>query len=293
MQQKQWLPLLALTMVSLIYGANFSIAKIPMEKEVIQPLGFIFLRALSGAIFFWTIWIIWIRERIQRNDIKWLIVCGLAGVAINQSLFFLGLKYTNPINGALVMTLTPIIVLILSRIILKEQITLFKILGISLGISGAVLLILKGINGFEWSNIKGDIFVLLNAISFSFFLIYVKKVIPKYHPFTVLSWIFLIGFICLIPVGGPAFLETEWTKMNQVDFLSIGFVLFFTTCMTYLLNTWAVGQVKPTVVSSFIYLQPLFAGIIAIFLKTDVLSQRMLFAGTIIFLGVYIISKKN
>lgn len=293
MSNSKWLPILGLTLVSLIYGANFSIAKIPMQHEVVQPLGFIFMRVLSGFVFFWILRLIFVNEKIKKQDIKWFVLCGLTGIAINQSLFFEGLKYTNPVNGALMMTCTPIIVLILSRYLLQEKITNLKLLGIILGFVGASILILKDFQGMSWQSVKGDVLVLLNAVSFSFFLIFARKLTPNYHPFTIMSLSFSVGLIALIPIGLPPFLNTNWGGMVSVDYYSIAFVLFFTTCITYLLNTWAVGKVTPTIVSSFIYLQPLFAAVIAIILKMDRLSFRMILAGSLIFLGVFLASRKK
>lgn len=293
MSNTKWLPLAGLTTVSLIYGANFSIAKIPMQHEVVQPLGFIFMRVLSGFIFFWTLRLLFVREKIRKQDYKWFVLCGLTGIAINQSLFFEGLKYTNPVNGALMMTCTPIIVLILSRYLLNEKITKLKLLGIFVGFVGASILILKGFEGMTWQSVKGDVLVLLNAVSFSFFLIIARKLTPHYHPFTIMSVAFSVALVALLPIGLKPFLNTEWSQMLPVDFYSVAFVLFFTTCITYLLNTWAVGKVSPTIVSSFIYLQPLFAAIIAITLKMDSLSFRMILAGSLIFLGVFLASRKK
>lgn len=287
------MPIAALTIVSLIYGANFSIAKIPMGHEVIEPLGFIQLRTLFGAAFFGSLYFIFIREKVEFEDYKWLLICGLTGVAINQSFFFVGLNYTNPVNGALMMTCTPLIVLLLSKLVLAEPIQPIKLMGIIIGMFGAILLISEGFSGFSWATSKGDIMVLINATSFALFLIFIKKISHKYHPFTILAVAFTIGAICLIPFGSKDLLHAHWSKMESTDIWSILFVLIFTTCITYLFNTWAVNKVKPTVVSSFIYLQPLFAVIIAVSMNMDTITIRMLISGSFIFLGVYFIGKKK
>ena len=136
------LPHLALFLVNLIYALNYSIAKDVMP-DYIGPSGFILLRVLGGSLLFFLTYIFFIKENVELKDIVRLLFCGLFGVAINQLFFFEGLNLTTPINAAIIMTVSPILVIIFSAIIIKEKITIRKLLGIFLGIVGAATLILK------------------------------------------------------------------------------------------------------------------------------------------------------
>jgi drug/metabolite transporter (DMT)-like permease len=134
----------ALFLVALIYAANYTIAKDVMGQGYLAPLPFILLRVVTGTTLFWLVQRIYVRENVLRKDLPRLMACGLFGVAINQAFFFKGLHWTTPINAALIMTTTPILVLIASSIYIGEQITAKKIVGIILGAVGAGVLIVNG-----------------------------------------------------------------------------------------------------------------------------------------------------
>ena len=111
--------------------------------DYIGPSGFILLRVIGGSFLFFLTYIFFIKEKVNSSDLVRLIFCGLFGVAINQLFFFEGLNLTTPINAAIIMTVSPILVIIFSAIIIKEKITIRKIFGIFLGLTGAATLILK------------------------------------------------------------------------------------------------------------------------------------------------------
>ena len=114
--------------------------------EYIEPSGFILLRVIGGSILFFFIYFFIVKERVKKKDFFRLMLCGLFGVAINQLFFFEGLNLTTPINAAIIMTISPVLVIITSAIIIKEKITVRKIIGIFLGLIGACILILNSIS---------------------------------------------------------------------------------------------------------------------------------------------------
>ena len=121
----------ALALVALIYGANYSIAKVVLDGGFLTPPAFILLRVVSGLLLFSAFHRYFVGERIERTDWGRLVLCGLFGVAVNQMFFFMGLKLTNPINASLIMTTTPILVLVASSLLIGERITSKKLLGIA------------------------------------------------------------------------------------------------------------------------------------------------------------------
>ncbi|MDV7396956.1 DMT family transporter, partial [Arthrospira platensis SPKY1] len=129
---------------------NYSIAKVVMDDGYMEPLGFILLRVATGVVLFTLLHRFWVRERIRREDWWRLMLCGLFGVAINQMFFFMGLKRTLPIHASLLMTTTPILVLLISSLMIGERITFRKVLGVVLGATGAILLLMQG-GQVNWS----------------------------------------------------------------------------------------------------------------------------------------------
>jgi len=283
----------ALFLVALIYGANYSISKIAMDDGLIDPMSIVWLRIGFGAIIFSSLYLIFVREKIDRKDLRLFILCSLTGVTLNMSLFFTGLHYTNPINASLVMVTTPIIVLVFSYVLLKEYITKLNVAGIFLALIGAIILVYKPETNFSLSSMKGDLMVFANACFYGLYLVLVKKLLLKYHAFTVLMGIFSFGFLFILPVGFFTFPEVQWAAMNSKIIASLVFILICTTCLTYLLNLYALKTVKASTAGTYIYLQPLLASFFAILLQKDVLNVKMLISSALIFGGLYLVSKKN
>ena len=166
------LALLAATATETIYGINHTIAK-GLMPQVIQPYGFILLRVSGAALLFWTLSLFVKSEPIEKRDWLRILACSIFGMVLNMLLFFKGLSLSTPINSAVSMTVTPILLLILSALLLKEKISWLKVLGISVGLSGALILILfQKKTQFNAPNIPlGNLLFVLNAISYAFYII--------------------------------------------------------------------------------------------------------------------------
>lgn len=283
---------LALVAVALIYGLNYSIAKDVMPTYI-QPRGFILVRVAGALVLFNLLYFLSPREKIERKDLFRLLAAGFFGVAANQILFFEGLNITTPISAAVIMTTNPIMVLSLSAIFLKVPLNLAKILGIAVGISGALVLISKGGSiaaVFREGESLGNLLVMLNALSYASYLVVVKPLMAKYKPLTVIYWVFTMGVLFVVPTGWSQFTEIEWATMPSVIYAEVGFVIVGTTFLAYLLNIYALKTVSSTTVSFYIYLQPLIAGVSAILLGKDQLELSMFLAAGLIFSGVYLVS---
>ena len=192
------------------------------------------------------------------------------------------------------MVSTPMIVLTLSAIIMKERMQKRKVFGIVLGLIGTAFLILYGKSIGNATNAGlGNFLVLVNAISYGFYLIVVKKLMDKYNAFTFVKWIYLFGFLMVLPFGWNEFQAVNWVAVPEVIGWKIGFVVIFSTFLTYLLNLLSMKELKPTTVAVFIYLQPLFATIFAIGLGKDELSLVKIGSAFLIFTGVYLVTMKK
>ena len=282
--------LIGATLVSLIYGVTFTIAKDVMPRYI-DAYGFILLRVGGSVLLFWLIWLFVPKEKIDLADFPRIIAAAFFGVAFNMLTFFKGLSLTSPISAAVIMVSTPMIVLTLSAIIMKERMQRRKVYGIVLGLVGTAFLILYGKSIGSATNAGlGNFLVLVNAISYGFYLIIVKKLMDKYNAFTFVKWIYLFGFIMVMPFGWSQFQAVQWAVVPMDIFWKIGFVVVFSTFLTYLLNLLSMKELKPTTVAVFIYLQPLFATIFAIGLGKDELSLVKIGSAVLIFIGVYLVS---
>ena len=290
----KFLPHIALFLVALFYGGNYSVAKLVMDPGYIGANGFIVMRLAFGCLVFWTIHTLFVREKLQRADFGRVFLCGLLGATINLLFFFNGLERTTPINAALLMTTVPILVLICSSILLKERITKKKLLGIAIGATGAVLLILYG-NKFAYQSttLLGDLMVFFNAVSYGFYLVVVKRLMERYNPLTIVKWIFLVGLLFCLPIGWADLRVVSWNSIPTNIWFAVAYVLVLATVGTYLLNLFALSKVNASVVSIYIYLQPLLAAIISIALQQETLDWSKATAAACIFIGVYLVSSPN
>ncbi|HEX8576039.1 MAG TPA: DMT family transporter [Flavobacterium sp.] len=290
---KRALALIGATIVSLIYGVTFTIAKDVMPLYV-NPYGFILLRVGGSVILFWLVWLFMPKEKIALNDFPTIAAAAFFGVALNMLTFFKGLSYTSPIAASVIMVTTPIIVLILSAIIMKEKMLKRKVLGIILGLVGTSFLILYGESiGSATHAGLGNFLVFVNAVSYGFYLIIVKKLMDRYNAFTFVKWIYTFGFIMALPFGWDELQQVNWDIVPVSILFKIGFVILFSTFFTYLLNLLSMKQLQPTTVAVFIYLQPLFAAVFAISLGKDKLTLVKTIAAILIFSGVYLVTQKK
>lgn len=260
--------------------------------EFIEPFGFIVLRISAATLLFWIVGKTTGNDPIKsRRDFGLLLLCAVFGVAVNQMLFFKGLNLTNPINGSVIMTTSPIMVMIVAYLLGKENITGRKIAGVLIGATGAWLLLSK--DGFSVNNetFIGDLLILINGASYAIYLVIVKPLMAKYKPITVIKWVFLLGGIMAFPFGAEQFSQVEWAALPTLAWFSIIFVIA-ATFITYLMNVWALKFVNSSVVGSYIYLQPVFATLIAVSFRDDQLDWLTVVYSLIIMLGVYLVSQK-
>lgn len=288
---------MALLGANIIYGANYIIAK-GIMPEKIGPSAFVFMRLLFGGLLFWILKA-FIKESIAKKDFPRIILCGFLGAAANQLLFFNGLNLTSPIDASIIITATPVIVLLLSVVMLKEKVTTNKLIGITIGAIGAILLIWHSNTGVGTSSLLGNVFVFLNASAYGLYLVIVKPLLAKYHSTTIISWVFLFGFFFMLPFGLPEILVTDFTGFDTNTYLVIAFVVIFTTFFAYLFNIYALNYVSPAVNSSYIYLQPavsfIMVSLYALVLSQDTYAQDInatkIISCLLVILGVYLISK--
>ena len=289
-----WKAHLLLLITAFIFGANFSIAKVAMDGGMVPPLAFILIRVAGGSLLFWLFHLAFIREGIDKKDWLRFVLCGMTGAAINQMLFFVGLERTSPINAALIQTTAPVVVLMIAVVSQAERLTGRKLLGIAIGAAGAIWLILAGKSGQLGSgNWTGDIMIVLNASIYGVYLIMARSLIQRYHPVTVVKWVFTAGILFVLPFSYRDFTGIDWAQFTPAIWGSVAYVLLGTTFLAYLFNAIALRTAPPSLVSAYIYLQPLTATCFALWMGKDQLSWLHAAAGALILSGVYLAGSRN
>lgn len=293
MKTRYW-ALFAVFLVQLIYGLNYTFVKDVLAGSYMQSNGLVLLRLTGATLLFWVFKNIGPKEKIDKKDYLTIFFGALFGVAINMLFYIKGLEFTTPIHASVIMITTPIIVLVLSAFYLKERITTLKVLGIILGFSGALVLSIYGKGNLDGDNILlGNLFIFINAVSYSIYIIIIKKLTNKYHPFTFIRWLFLIGFFLVLPFGFNQLKATQIETFTPYIYFAITFIVVGATFGTYVLNPLGLKHLKASTVSTFIYIQPVIAGVFAILMGSDGITSVKLIATTLIFAGVYLVTKKT
>lgn len=285
--------LIAVSIATLIYGVTYTIAKDVMPNYI-KPYGFILLRVSSATLIFWTVGLFTKQQKVEKSDYKKILIASFFGITINMLAFFKGLSLTSPISASVMMVTSPIMVLIFSSILIRKPIGKQRILGVFIGLVGAIFLITLGNSSTENSTNSafGNFLVFLNAASYGLYLVLAKDLVKKYNPIVFIKWLYLFGLIFVIPFGYSELTAVIWEEIPTNIYWNISFVLLFTTCITYLFNLYGLSKLKPTTVSVFIYLQPVIATIYALIVGSDSLNFVKLCATLLIFLGVYLVTKQ-
>jgi drug/metabolite transporter (DMT)-like permease len=283
----------ALFSVAFIYGVTYSVAKY-LTPNFMPPFAVIFWR-IGGAVLLFILYVLFSkREKIQDWRDWWAIIyCSAFGIALNQMFFFKGLSITSSVNASVMMILTPIIVFVFSLLLKTEKANKFSILGIFLGATGAFLLISGKNFSFTTETLEGDIYILLNASSYAIFLILVKPLMLKYDAITITFWLFIFAFPMVLPFSVQDVFAVNYAEFTPQAWFSLVFLIVFTTFLTYLLNSWTLRFVNSSLVGYYVYLQPVFAIIIAFIFTDERLDWQKSVAILFIFAGVLFVNQKR
>jgi drug/metabolite transporter (DMT)-like permease len=276
---------------NIFFAGNFTLVKY-ISPTLVGPYGLNILRVGISLLLFWLLWLFSEREGIQRKHIGRFILCGFTGVALNQMLFIKGLTLTAVIHASLLMLSTPLLITLLAFWILKEKLTVFKAIGIALGIGGAAFLVLQK-DKTGTASLAGDALILVNAIAYTIYFILVKPLMLAYKPLHVIRWVFTFGFILILPFGWSQFSAVQWGDFHLSHYAALAFIVFAGTFLAYSFNIYGIQHLGAGTTGSYIYTQPFFAAIIAmVFLHESFTWQKMM-AAALIFGGVFLVSVKK
>ena len=291
---KRILALLAATLATSIFGFNHTIAK-ELMPDVLSPNALLYCRVLGAAICFWIVSLFLKNQKVEIKDFKVIIICAIFGMGLNMITALNGLYNSTPINSSIITTLAPIFIFLISVIMLKEKISKRKYAGVMIGFIGTLALILLNEKSFANApNIKlGNFYLFINSISYALYFVLVKPLTEKYNMITIMKWLFLFSIIINMPFGLIEFTEIEWSKIGNTSLIKILYVVFCTTFLVYLLNLFALKNLKATTVGMFIYLQPVIGILFAIYRGVDRLTRYDVISVLLVFTGVYLVSKKT
>ena len=283
----------ALLFTNLFFAINLSAVKHLTNLQLAGPFGINIVRVGICVILFWIGYLVKPGNiKIERQDIKRFLLCAVTGIAINQLLFLKGLSLTYSIHASLLMLTTPILIVFIAAWILKERLGIIKIAGLALGIVGAVILVLGNEKSGKGNNILwGDILIIINAVSYTFYFVLVKPLMMKYKPLVIIRWIFTFGLVLVLPFGWTEFTAIQWTKFDSIDLTCMVLIVFTGTFLAYLFNVYGIKILGASIAGFYIYTQPVFAALIAMVFLKEELSMYKIVAAAFIFTGVFLANK--
>lgn len=288
----------AILIANTIFGLGIPVTKYLLDSWV-TPMTYMASRCIGAAAIFWLISFFMPKEHILRKDLVIIILGGLTGVVISQTLTAWALNYTSPVYYSLIATLTPIFVMVLAAPLLKEKISATKILGIILGITGAMLMVVCKWQSSTGSNdLLGIALALLSLLTWVVYLVITRKVSTKYSPVTQMKWVFLVSAIAILPFSWHEFAGTPLYG-NTFDtgampgMAAMLFIIVLATVMGYFLIPFAMKYLHATTVSIYTNLQPVIASLVAIYVGQDVLTWDKPAAALLVLISAYIVTKKE
>jgi len=277
-----------------IWGLMAPLGKDAMTNGLDGP-SMVMLRVSGGALLFWIASLFVKHEHVPLKHVFVFAGAAVFGIVCNQCGYTIGLSLTSPINASIVTTSMPIFAMILAALILKEPITSKKVLGVMLGCSGALMLVLTSMShaSDRVGDIRGDLFCLGAQFSYALYLSLFNKFIRQYSVFTVNKWMFLWATVILMPIAGPHTFSTLSSPLSIKTILETSYVIFFGTFIGYILIIKAQKVLRPTVVATYNYVQPVVAVIVSVLTGLGVLKWMHALAIVLVFSGVALVTKSK
>jgi len=297
---------IAIICANIIWGLYATICKGFLISGIISSWGLCGIKMIGGAILLWCIAAllpssIAPRERIAYKDIPKLFLASMLINAGSQSCIIIGLNYTSPVDGTVICSMAPIFTVVLGILLLKQNISIVKSIGIALGFGGAILFVLPGllygnpltdIDNNGNNPLLGNALIIASQIFGALYLLLFTNVLSRYSAVTLIKWLFLFSAVVLLPFTATDIYNVSWSSINIEEWLQLGYIIIFATGLAYLLLVVGQKGVSPTAISMYNYLQPITATISSIALGIATITGQQILATTLCLVGVYIVIKK-
>lgn len=279
-------PHLALLVCNVIWAMDYPFYTIVLPHYV-QPAGMVAASLFVTALFS-LIPLLWEKaERVDRKDIRKLVGAALLIGVLRKGFIMFGLSKTSPIDGSIIDTIIPLLVLLLSVLLGIDRFTRLKVAGLTLGMAGAIAVVVTGASSAHaHSHLWGNVLILLSALASSVYMVWFKKVVSKYKVTTLLRWIYCIAAVVTLPFGLGDIVHADYHAIARHALFPTLFVLTVPTYIPNLMLNYALKYVAPAVSSIYTYLQPVLAIAVSVALGLDRLHVDTVIFALVIFVGV-------
>lgn len=283
----------AVLLANIIFGLGVPVTKLLLDQWV-SPMAYMATRCLGAAAIFWLISLFLPCEKVAPRDLTVIILGGLLGIVVSQTLTAWALTFTTPVYFSLIATLTPVATMLCAALFIGEKISVRGIAGVALGVAGAMLMVFIGWQGGSGKNdILGIALTLLSMLTWAVYLIVTRKVSARYTAVTQMKWVFLASAIAVLPFSLTDLQSatlysaaTQWSGLAEM-----AFIVVFATVAGYFAIPFAMRFLKATTVSVYTNLQPIVASLVAIALSQDVLTWDKPVALVLVLLSAWLVTK--
>ena len=252
-------------------------------------------RVAGACLLFWIASLFAPKEQVPWRDRLMFIGAALTGLLFNQCCFTIGLSITSPINASIVTTSMPIFAMILAALILREPITGKKALGVLMGCSGALILILSSAAHADArvGDIRGDLLCLFAQFSFALYLSLFNPLIKRYNVFTVNKYMFSWATLMLLPLSSYHVYGVISQPIPLLTWIEVGYVVVCGTFFCYILPMIGQRTLRPPVVSVYNYVQPIVAVAASLIMGISTMKLTHVLAVVLVFSGVWLVVKSK
>lgn len=274
---------------NVLFGMNYSFYS-SIIGRILTSDELFFVRIAASALFFVPYMFLTGRWKIDLKDLYIFVI--IAAVLIFGRIYIMlwGMNYTSPIDGSIIATMNPILIMLISAVIIREKITLRRSLGILLGAAGALTLILSNAHGgIHAGKLLGNLLIMVSILFSAFNTVFIKKFINKYDPFTVLGWVYLIGIVVVLPLFGPGMLKVDPGKWSGEMWMELGYITLFGSVIATGISYYGLKGVSATSASMYAYAQPVAATLLAVWRGQDKITAITVISAALIFIGVFVV----
>lgn len=283
----------ALVICNIVWACDYPFYNLLLGRYI-EPLAMVTAALIATALLS-LVPLLWEkRERVEPEDLVLLICAALLVGVAKKLLMMYGLSQTSPVDGAIIATVTPLMVLVLSVVEGMERLSARKVVGLLLGMMGAIAVVLTGSNPSHIkSQTAGNIMIFCSACVTALYITSFKHLVAKYRVTTLLRIIYCTSALVVLPFGLKPLVATNFAAMSSNMMLATLFVIFVPTYLPNLLLNYSLKIVKPTVSSIYTYIQPLLAVALSVAMGLDRLHADTLLFAAILFSGLWLVVRRR
>lgn len=286
---------LALISTVVFWGGTFSAGRLIAQD--ISPFSAAFLRFFIASICL--ILMILLKQkrwpRLSKEDFLPLFILGLTGIAIYNGFFFMGLKHIEAGRASLIIATVPVMIALFSAVVFHERLSLIRISGIVLSLTGAMIVISRAqlYSFFNGQVGLGELYIGICAICWAIYTLVGKGLLERISPLVAVMYASLLGMLLLFPFALREGLISQIAGASLYNWLGLGYLSVFGTVLGFVWYYKGVRAIGPTRSGIFINFVPVSAILLSSLFLHESLTASLLLGGILVLAGVFLNNSRS